>query len=62
VEFRLHHHVGDYRKIEATLGKLCEGPAAQIVLICRDAARRKSPLLSISMEERGATPDTDSVP
>lgn len=60
VEFRLHHHVGDYRQIEATAGKLCDGTPPQIVLICRDAARRKSPLLSIPLEEPTIAPVTDS--
>lgn len=62
VEFRFHHHFGDYREIEATVGKLCDGPSPQIVLICRDTARRKLPLLSIPLEELDVTPVPDSPP
>jgi PAS domain S-box-containing protein len=42
VQFRLYHHVEDYREIEATIGKLNDGSLEQVVLICRDLARRKS--------------------
>lgn len=43
VRFRLLHHVGDYREIEATVGRLWDGAVAEIVLICRDQALRKPP-------------------
>jgi len=56
VEFRLYHHAGDYRKIEAAVGRLCDRANPQLVLICRDAARRKSPLLHIALEEPSAPP------
>jgi len=56
VQFRFHHHAGDYREIEATVGKLRDRSDSQIVLICRDTARRKSPLLCISLEKPAAHP------
>jgi PAS domain S-box-containing protein len=62
VEFRFQHHAGDYRTIEAAVGKLSDGPTLQLVLICRDATRRKSPLLSIPLEELDVSPTPESFP
>ncbi|MEP6668574.1 MAG: ATP-binding protein [Chthoniobacter sp.] len=36
VQFRLRHRNALYRTLEASMGKLSEGPDAQVVVICRD--------------------------
>ncbi len=54
VQFRLRQQVENYREIEATVGKLRVGPASQIILICRDVARRKAPLRFVADADPGA--------
>ncbi|MDR3405771.1 MAG: PAS domain-containing sensor histidine kinase [Chthoniobacter sp.] len=42
LQFRLRHRNGVYRTLESTMGKLCEGQDAQVVVICRDVKHGES--------------------
>jgi len=42
LQFRLRHRNSLYHTLEATIGKLCDGPDAQVVVTCRDVRRGES--------------------
>jgi signal transduction histidine kinase len=51
VEFRIRTNAGLYRRLEAAMSSLRDPTASNVVLICRDTARREAELVEQSLSK-----------